>query len=418
MDEGQQMQAIGVGEQGALSVRRKRTQRGSRGTALFVALIAALMLTPLFAFGAKAAPAPAQTDVSANFEWSAPTTVYIPDTGQTIDGVFLDFWRNSGGAEAYGNPITPEFTLNGHIVQYYDYARFEYWPEDPDNVVHLGTIGSELRPQLVMRQTTSDSTSSAVAEMARVSRAWLPVAKSVASKPESDTFTYIADTGHSVANGFKAFWEDSGGAAYLGNPLTEEYQLGNSTYQVFERGQLAWTQGSDPWLVEVGDQLAQRQGISTAAVDQGDVPTYDESLFTAPDPSVPNPNAVNNSGEKWLEVNLSEQYMTVWAGDEVVLGTYVSTGREGFDTPTGTFFINTMLESQTMEGVLGGEYYNVPDVPWVMYFTDMGHAIHGTYWHSNFGQVMSHGCVNLPMDVAEWLYNNFAFVGMRVEIHY
>jgi len=418
MDEGQQMQAFGVGEQGALSVRRKRTQRGSRGTALFVALIAALMLTPLFAFGAQAAPAPAQTDVSANFEWSAPTTVYVPDTGQTIDGVFLDFWRNSGGVESYGNPITPEFTLNGHIVQYYEYARFEYWPEDPDNVVHLGTIGSELRPQLVMRQTTSDSTSNAVAEMARVSRAWLPVSKAIASKPESDTFTYIADTGHSVANGFKALWENSGGAAYLGNPLTEEYQLGKSTYQVFERGQLAWTQGSDPWLVAVGDQLAQRQGISTAAVDQGDVPTYDEALFVAPDPSVPNPDAVNNSGEKWLEVNLSEQYMTVWAGNEVVLGTYVSTGREGFDTPTGTFSINTMLESQTMEGVLGGEYYNVPDVPWVMYFTDVGHAIHGTYWHSNFGQVMSHGCVNLPMDVAEWLYNNFAFVGMRVEIHY
>jgi hypothetical protein len=38
-----------------------------------------------------------------------------------------------------------------------------------------------------------------------------------------------------------------------------------------------------------------------------------------------------------------------------------------------------------MEGVLGGEYYNVPDVPDVLYFTDRGHAIHGTYWHNNFG---------------------------------
>jgi lipoprotein-anchoring transpeptidase ErfK/SrfK len=110
--------------------------------------------------------------------------------------------------------------------------------------------------------------------------------------------------------------------------------------------------------------------------------------------------------------------MTAWAGDQVVLGSYVSTGREGFDTPTGTFFVNTMIDAQTMEGVLGGEYYNVPDVPWVMYFTDVGHAIHGAYWHSNFGAVMSHGCINLPMDVAEWLYNDFAFVGMRVEIHY
>ena len=68
-----------------------------------------------------------------------------------------------------------------------------------------------------------------------------------------------------------------------------------------------------------------------------------------------------------------------------------------------------------MEGVLGGEYYNVPDVPDVLYFTDRGHAIHGTYWHSNFGAPMSHGCVNLPVDVADWMYQ-WSTLGMRVEI--
>ena len=70
-----------------------------------------------------------------------------------------------------------------------------------------------------------------------------------------------------------------------------------------------------------------------------------------------------------------------------------------------------------MEGVIGGEYYNVPDVPWVQYFTNYGHALHGTYWHNNFGAVMSHGCVNLPMDFAEWLYG-WTSIGTRVEIHY
>jgi lipoprotein-anchoring transpeptidase ErfK/SrfK len=58
-----------------------------------------------------------------------------------------------------------------------------------------------------------------------------------------------------------------------------------------------------------------------------------------------------------------------------------------------------------MEGLIGGEYYNVTDVPDVMYFTGVGHAIHGTYWHNNFGSVMSHGCINLPLDVAAWLYD-------------
>ncbi|MDP9369938.1 MAG: L,D-transpeptidase [Chloroflexota bacterium] len=58
-----------------------------------------------------------------------------------------------------------------------------------------------------------------------------------------------------------------------------------------------------------------------------------------------------------------------------------------------------------MKGILGGEYYNVPDVPWTMYVTDDGHVMHGTYWHANFSVPMSHGSVNLLMDVAAWLFD-------------
>lgn len=123
------------------------------------------------------------------------------------------------------------------------------------------------------------------------------------------------------------------------------------------------------------------------------------------------------TGELWVDVNLSTQYMRVYRGSTVILGTYVSTGRPGFDTPTGTWRVNTKLPSQTMSGVIGGEYYNVPNVPWVMYFTNWGHAIHGAYWHNNFGHVMSHGCVNLPVGTAAWLYAQ-APIGMRVVIHY
>ena len=403
-----------------LENRRSKRQLGSLFGAVIVAILVFSALAPLSALTASAAPVSSQPSFtySGQDDWSPPSTVYIPDTGQTIDGVFLDFWRANGGASSYGDPITPEFTMNGHTVQYYQYARFEYWPEDADgNVVHLGSIGEELRPQLVMRQGAAASNPSALAQLAQISVAWLPVSSKIASTPDSDTFAYVADTGHTVQNGFKSFWENSGGADYLGNPLTEEYQLGDTTYQVFERGELAWQQGSDPWMVDVGDVLAARQGISTDPVDQGDVPTYDESLFVEPEPETSGTGEYDPDQELWFEVNLSEQSMIVWNGDNILLTTLVSTGRPGFDTPTGTFYVNTKLESQTMEGVIGGEYYNVPDVPWVMYFTDEGHALHGTYWHNNFGNVMSHGCVNLPMDVAEYLYS-ITPIGTRVEIHY
>ena len=116
-----------------------------------------------------------------------------------------------------------------------------------------------------------------------------------------------------------------------------------------------------------------------------------------------------------IVVSLSRQILWAYEGPTVVLRTAVSTGKPGFETPTGLFAINSKLESQTMAGVIGGESYNVPDVPWVMYFTDVGHALHGTYWHANFGVPMSHGCVNLPVDTAAWLYG-WAPIGTPVQI--
>jgi len=409
-----------VGIRGPLHVGRQPAARRPRArvSTFLMALVAVMMLSPMLLTMASAAPAPAQTEPQAAAQasdWSAPRTVYIPETGHTIDGVFLDYWRAAGGAAAYGNPITAEFTMNGRIVQYYEYARFEYVPDDPEGtIVHLGSIGEELRPQLVMRQVGNGTPSAALAEIARISRAWLPVSSDLASKPDTDSWVYVPETGHTVAHGFKALWE-SIGVGYLGNPLTEEYIIGGETRQVFERGMLLWTKDNGAWLAPVGVELADRQNAPTAPVDQGDIPTYDESLFIAPEPEEPEITA--NGGEIWIDVDLTYQYMTVYQGNTELLSSYVSTGRPGFDTPPGTFYINTKLESQTMEGVLGGEYYNVPDVPWVMYFTDVGHAIHGAYWHNNFGAVMSHGCINLPLDVAAWLYS-IADVGTRVEIHY
>src|SRR5215213_1182228 len=68
-----------------------------------------------------AAPAASAYPVDPN--WSPPTTVYISETGHSIDGLFLDLWRSGGGALSYGNPITAEITEpEGQIVQYYQYA--------------------------------------------------------------------------------------------------------------------------------------------------------------------------------------------------------------------------------------------------------------------------------------------------------
>jgi lipoprotein-anchoring transpeptidase ErfK/SrfK len=131
--------------------------------------------------------------------------------------------------------------------------------------------------------------------------------------------------------------------------------------------------------------------------------------------AAPVAGAAKPKAQKTIVVSVGQQMLWAYKGDKVVLSSYISTGRAGFDTPIGSFAVLSKLPSQTMEGVIGGEYYNVPDVPWVLYFTNSGHALHGTYWHNNFGTPMSHGCVNLPLDVAAWLYD-WAPVGTPVRV--
>jgi len=365
-----------------------------------------------------------QHQAAAQSSWSPPVTVYIPETGQSLDQLFLDLWRNSGGASSFGYPITPEITLeNGHIVQYLQYARFEYWPEGDANgqTVHLGKIGEELRPITVQRSliaTNQPGESMALLESARQMKAWLPVEASKVDTSRDD-LVYVEATKHTVSGGFLSFWQNTGGDSYLGNPITEEYQLDGATFQVFERGQLTVTTDGEVQLVPVGEILAGKYGLDTQPIAQGNLPTYSEDLFVAP----PEPEPVVEvaqaapTGEIWIDINLSYEYMTVYQGNTVLLETYISSGRPGFDTPPGTFYINSKLPVQDMEGVLGGEYYNVPSVPDVMYFTDVGHAIHGAYWHNNFGTPMSHGCINMPLDAAAYLYS-IAPIGTRVEIHW
>lgn len=117
-----------------------------------------------------------------------------------------------------------------------------------------------------------------------------------------------------------------------------------------------------------------------------------------------------SSAEKWIEVDLSEQKLKAWDGNNLFLETLVSTGLPYFPTPTGEFRIWSKARATRMEGGTGKYYYNLPNVPYVMFFENdeipgsRGFSLHGTYWHSDFGKVHSHGCVNLPTPVAEKLY--------------
>jgi hypothetical protein len=108
--------------------------------------------------------------------------------------------------------------------------------------------------------------------------------------------------------------------------------------------------------------------------------------------------------ERWVHVDLSEQTLVAYEGDRPVFGTLVSTGRAGFETPTGTFRIQSKHVSTTMDDTESAtEAYSIEDVPWTMYF-EGSYALHGAFWHDSFGHVRSHGCVNLAPADARWIF--------------
>jgi lipoprotein-anchoring transpeptidase ErfK/SrfK len=140
-----------------------------------------------------------------------------------------------------------------------------------------------------------------------------------------------------------------------------------------------------------------------------DTPTPE---FTEPTVAPYVPPQVAGSGEHWIDVDLSQQRLNAYAGDTIMNSFVVSTGTWQTPTVTGKFKVWIKVRSQAMSG----PGYYLPDVPYVMYFYK-DYGLHGTYWHNNFGTPMSHGCVNLTIPDAEWLYN-FSSVGTVVNVHY
>ena len=119
-----------------------------------------------------------------------------------------------------------------------------------------------------------------------------------------------------------------------------------------------------------------------------------------------------------IEVNLSSQTTTLYENEQAVQSWAISSGKDGFNSGTGDFRINAKLDSQNMgnRDLTEAPYYFTPDVPYVMYYNG-DEAMHGTYWHDNFGSQMSHGCINMPVGAAEFVFG-WAPMGTEVSVFY
>ena len=126
-------------------------------------------------------------------------------------------------------------------------------------------------------------------------------------------------------------------------------------------------------------------------------------------------------GEKWVDINLSDATVTAYVGGKVAGGPfYMVPGAPNTPTVTGTFHVYLKYDVQTMRGEnADGSKYETEGVPWVTYFTG-SYAMHGAPWRSSFGWSGyggSHGCVNMPVDAAKFIYD-WTDMGDTVVVHY
>jgi lipoprotein-anchoring transpeptidase ErfK/SrfK len=170
--------------------------------------------------------------------------------------------------------------------------------------------------------------------------------------------------------------------------------------------------------------IARRYGTTVAAIARANNLRNPNLIYSGQRLSIPGKSSgttkkatkssgsnVKGSSGKWIEVDLSSQRVYARVGNKVVRRMVVSTGTARYPTPTGRFRIRVKLRSTTMSG----PGYHLKGVPHTMYFY-RGYALHGTYWHHNFGRRMSHGCINLKRGDAAWLYK-WAPRGTLVVIH-
>lgn len=158
------------------------------------------------------------------------------------------------------------------------------------------------------------------------------------------------------------------------------------------------------------DALRAANGLTSNLIYVGQALTIPDGSTPARPSATPPPGAA--ADEKWIAVNLTTQRITAYQGQTPVYSALVSTGTRATPTVVGTYRIYVKYESSSMSG----PGYHLPNVPHAMYFY-AGYAIHGAYWHTNFGTPMSHGCVNLSLTDAAWFYN-WASVGTLVVTHY
>ncbi len=317
-------------------------------------------------------------------------SLYARPTGHTIPANLRPLWESLGGVDGLGWPLDEVQPTPTGTEQWFQYGRIYGNVLGQPALATVGREGARFRSVMTNFAFTPK-----------------PPPLPGLNLPNAQ---YVPVTGHTAANGFLSLW--TGRQALLGAPISEEFTENGALVQYFENGRLEYdptaTLDSGPRITMIGVLL---HGPAAPAVDP---PAGVEFIGTAPVTSI---SGVAAHPGHWVLVNLAQQHLQAYDGMTLVRELDVSTGLDEHPTPTGSYQVMQRYADTPMVG----PGYNIPHVYWTQYFGNddlswhQGYSLHGADWHHNWGHQMSHGCVNLPEDFAEWLWN-WSDTGLPVEI--
>lgn len=367
---------------------------------------------------------------------------YVPATQHSVRGYLLDYWRANGGPSVYGNPVTEPFaSANGYYSQAFEAGIMQYIPDlvwTDSASVTLMPIANTVLDSRLGTFNRDGRRGAGGGNRSRSAFTAVAATSKTAQSAVNSGGTYVDTSAHTISGPIADWYNSHEGASYLGNPVSQPVNERGVMIQYFDGAALIQNNDNDVYLAPIVREHEADLGLDTTPVEQGNAPVYSEKLFWTMDNPYPqgDPNA---PGRKLIEVNTTTETEYAWQGSTLVMTSLVSTGLAPNFTAPGVFHVRYKLPVTDMAGTLsadgkvdalgqaasdaakagdlpGQTGWVVPNVPDVMYFNSEAEALHGAYWHHNFGNPMSHGCVNQPLDVAHFMYG-WAPIGTEVWIH-
>jgi hypothetical protein len=371
---------------------------------------------------------------------------FFTETGHTLREPFASFWNERGGIALFGPPVSEQFEdpqAPGTRVQVFESAVME----SRSGEVSLRAMGRALAerdgllgdPAFLPAPPTGGNTFLVKAsDGLRLRAAPNLDAEMVAVLPDNTEFiaapgatgewipgyadglsgwvsaTYLTERPPlpklEVADWDPKVWQ----GATLGetnvrrepttkSPIVESLAYGERvTVSEWVKGEEVY-EGADMWA-KIGDRRY----------------VYSRNIGRNAPVLPPPPPADAPTWGKWIDVNLVQQLLTAYDGTAPIRTVEVTTGMAGWETPPGFYSILHRVANETMtSGAIGAEnFYRLDDVLFTQYFTDRGHALHFAWWRTKetIGRPGSHGCVNLLLEDARFLWD-WAAIGMPVYVH-